>query len=97
MSTLNLRATSLLATTLFLVPAIATAAFSPAELVDATELAISMFETDQAAHEEGFVGYKAWKSGEDARVKIYVSHDGVNMEFDYLCEMHPEGLDCHEQ
>lgn len=100
MTALKNRAPALLAAfafVAFLLPSIASAAFTPAQLLDATELAMEKFSTDHAEHLDGFVGYKAWKSGENARVKFYVTHNGENMDFDYLCEMHEEGLDCHAQ
>ncbi len=88
----------LLASSILLLPGVASAEpFTPAELLEVTELAVNNFMTDHAEHAEGFTGYKAWKSAESAKVKIYVTHDGSNMEFNYLCERHEDGLDCHAQ
>ena len=72
-------------------------AFSIAELVAANSLALKDFESKQASHVAHFNGYKAWKSGEDAKVKIYVLHDGMNMEFDYVCHKHLDAMECHAQ
>lgn len=73
------------------------AAFTPTDLLDVTRLAIDQFTTDNPDHVPHFVGYKAWKSGEDGRVKIYVDHDGHAMEFDFICQKHDEGPECHAQ
>jgi hypothetical protein len=71
--------------------------FTPDELLEVTKLALDKFKVDHADHAEGFTGYKAWKSGDSAKVKIYVTHSGANMEVNYLCERHDDGLDCHDQ
>ena len=73
------------------------AAFSIADLQVGAKLATDKFETDQAAHVEHFVGYKAWKSGEEMKVKIYVNHNGMNMEFNYYCHKHDDGIECHDE
>lgn len=73
------------------------AAFSIDELHEATRAATETFVAANADHVEHFTGYKSWKSGEDARVKIYVSHDGMNMEFNYLCHKHETEIECHAQ
>lgn len=72
-------------------------AFTSTELIDATRLAVSDFETVNPDHAEHFTGYKAWKSGEDSKVKIYVDHNGHMMEFNYLCQNHDDGIECHAQ
>lgn len=73
------------------------AAFSIEELHTATKKATDAFATANPDHVEHFSGYKSWKSGEDAKVKIYVSHDGMNMEFNYLCHNHDGTIECHAQ
>ncbi len=75
----------------------ALAAFSIDELVDVTKLSLKDFTTEHPDHVEHFTGYKSWKSGEDAKVKIYVNHDGMSMEYNYLCHKHDTGLECHAQ
>lgn len=75
----------------------AQAAFSIAELHHATQLSTEAFEVANRAHVEHFAGFKSWKSGEDSKVKIYVTHDGMNMEFNYLCHKHDEEIECHAQ
>jgi hypothetical protein len=73
-------------------------AFSIADLNAATKLATDNFQTAQPDHVAHFTGYKAWLSGEEAKVKIYVSHDGMNMEFNYNCHHHEDNeLECHAQ
>lgn len=73
------------------------AAFTPAELLDVTKIAVDQFSTENPDHAPHFTGFKAWKSAENARVKIYVDHDGHAMEFDFTCHKHDEGLECHGQ
>lgn len=67
------------------------------ELQAATKLAGEDFAKNQAAHAEHFTGFKTWKSGDEARVKIYVTHQGSNMEFNYQCMKHGDELMCHAQ
>lgn len=81
----------------FVFPTLAWAAFSPAELVDVTRIALADFTEANPDHAPHFTGFKAWKSGEDARVKIYVDHDGHAMEFNFSCHRHDDGPECHAQ
>lgn len=90
-------ATAALAVSSLLAPTAAWAAFTPAELLEATKIAVDDFSTANPDHVEHFTGYKAWKSGEDAKVKIYVAHDGMNMEFNFTCHKHDDGTECHAQ
>jgi len=73
------------------------AAFSIDELHTATKTAVDMFKKDQAEHAAHFTGYKSWLSGEEAKVKVYVSHDGMTMDFNYLCHKHDAAIECHAQ
>lgn len=73
------------------------AAFNFDELQNVTKLAYDDFVVWQPDHVEHFTGYKSWLSGDDARVKVYVNHDGMNMEFNYICHKHEEGPECHRQ
>lgn len=72
-------------------------AFSIDELNKATSTATGSFQKDHADHVEHFTGYKSWKSGDDAKVKIYITHDGMSMEFNYVCHKHDTGIECHVQ
>ena len=62
-----------------------------------SKIAFKEFSTANEDHVQHFTGYKVWKSGDDAKVKIYVTHDGMAMEFNYLCHIHEEGPECHKQ
>lgn len=73
------------------------AAFSIPEVHSATSLAVQDFATKNVDHAEHFTGYKTWKSGEDVKVKVYVAHDGMNMEFNYVCHKHGPKIECHSQ
>lgn len=70
-------------------------AFTSAQLLTVTGIAVTDFETENPDHAEHFTGYKAWKSGEEAKVKIYVDHDGHAMEFNYDCHNHDGEFECH--
>ena len=74
----------------------ALAAFTINELHTATTLAVTDFVKSNPGHSDHFTGYKSWKSGEEAKVKVYATHNGANMEFNYVCHKHP-GIECHAQ
>ena len=59
--------------------------------------ALDDFKQSNPDHVQHFTGYKAWNSGEDSKVKVYVAHDGMNMEFNYLCMKHDASIACHAQ
>ena len=62
-----------------------------------SKVAFTDFSIANADHVQHFTGFKSWQSGDDGRVKIYVNHDGMAMEFNYLCHFHDEGPECHLQ
>lgn len=88
---------SILGLSLLTVSASAAAAFSIDELQSAAAAALDDFKQNNSSHIPHFTGYKAWNSGDDAKVKVYVSHDGMNMEFNYLCMKHGAAVACHAQ
>jgi hypothetical protein len=67
------------------------------ELQDATKVAVADFAAENPGHVEHFTGFKSWLSDDDARVKIYVNHNGMNMEFNFLCFKQAGGIECHVQ
>ena len=71
--------------------------FSPEQLLEVTKLAVDDFKATQGEHAEHFYGYKAWKSGGEARVKVYAQHEGATLEFNYNCHNHGGELECHAQ
>lgn len=73
------------------------AKFSIEELQTATKAACEEFKKDRPDHVKHFTGYKSWLSGEESKVKIYVTHDGMNMDFTYLCHKHDDAIECHKQ
>lgn len=74
------------------------AGMSIAEIQGTAKLAVEKFVADHADHAEHFVGYKVWKSGDESKVKVYVNHDGMAMEYNYNCHKHDDGeLECHDQ
>lgn len=73
------------------------AAFNVEELHIATKAAVSELTKAAPEHVAHISGYKTWVSAEDAKVKLYISHDGMTMEFNYLCNRHPGSIDCHVQ
>ncbi len=68
--------------------------FSPTELVQGTTVAMDVFKTENPDHMVHLSGFKTWKSGADAKVKFYVNHDGMNMEYNYLCLKHETQIHC---
>lgn len=75
----------------------AQAAFNVIEMHAATESAVVHFLKNNPAHADHLFGYKTWKSGEDVKVKVYVTHAGLNMEFNYVCHKHETNIECHFQ
>ncbi len=73
------------------------AALTSAQVLDISKIAVLDFETVNPDHAPHFTGFKAWKSGADGKVKIYVDHDGHAMEFNYLCHVHDGATECHAQ
>lgn len=68
------------------------------EMQTLTGLAIGDFGVNEPGHVQHLTGWKTWRSGADVKVKIYVTHDGMNMEFNYHCHKHGDGkLQCHAQ
>ena len=72
------------------------AAYTVDELTDVTKIALASFRAKEPGHATHANGFKSWLSGEDAKVKIYVAHDGMNMEFNYLCHKHDAKSECHD-
>ncbi len=71
--------------------------FTIAEVNGAAKLATDLFSTENPDHVEHFVGYKIWKATDQLKVKVYVDHDGMPMEFNYFCHHHEDGdLECHD-
>ncbi|MBI1861175.1 MAG: hypothetical protein HYR96_09690 [Deltaproteobacteria bacterium] len=75
----------------------AQAAFSVEDLQSAAKLGIEEFRKSQAEHFVHFIGYKAWLSGEESKLKIYVNHEGMAMDFSYVCHKHDGEIECHAQ
>lgn len=59
--------------------------FSAADLVQATQVALKIFSDASPGHVGHITGFKTWKSGADAKVKVYMTHDGMAMEMNYQC------------
>lgn len=78
------------------VPSIA-APFSVADLLSATKIATDDFAVKNPTHAPHFTGYKAWLSGDESKVKVYVDHNGMPMDFSYLCHNHDAHIECHAQ
>lgn len=71
---------------IFLVSASSMAAFNIEELQQAEGIAVADFAKENAAHLEHLTGWKTWKSDDGAKVKIYINHGGMNMEYNYACQ-----------
>lgn len=68
--------------------------FNPTELIQATTIAMDVFKTANPDHIVHLTGFKTWKSGADAKVKFYITHDGMNMEYNYLCLKQETQIHC---
>lgn len=76
----------------------AMAEFTIEEMQHVTGLAINDYTRDNADHAQHLTGWKTWKSGEDVKVKLYISHDGMTMEENFHCHKHGDGkMQCHAQ
>ena len=70
--------------------------FTIAEIGQLAKIATDKFVAENPDHVDHFVGYKIWKSADEAKVKVYVDHNGMNMEFNYHCHRHDDGdFECH--
>lgn len=74
-----------------------TIGFNPKDLVQATNSAMEVFVTTNESHLPHMTGFKTWKSGSDAKVKFYINHDGMAMEYNYLCMKHDTEIHCTAQ
>jgi hypothetical protein len=73
---------------------LAPAEFTAAELVAATQNAVKLFSETNPDHAVHLTGFKTWKSGADAKVKIYVNHNGMAMEHNFQCAQSTGGIRC---
>lgn len=67
---------------------------NPAELIQATTAAMEVFKAANPDHMVHMSGFKTWKSGSDAKVKFYVAHDAMSMEYNYLCLKQENQIHC---
>lgn len=74
--------------------AIDTNEFTPSELLEATNLSLKNLSEVKPEHVEHITGFKTWKSGTEAKVKIYVAHDNMTMDFNYLCSKQEHKIQC---
>jgi hypothetical protein len=74
--------------------AIDTNEFIPSELLEATNVALKNLTEIKPEHVEHITGFKTWKSGTDAKVKIYVAHDNMTMDYNYLCGKQENKIQC---
>ena len=75
-------------------PLFAQEGFTPADLIEATQTSVATFSEANPDHVEHFTGFKSWKSGTDAKVKVYVLHDGMSMDYNFSCAKHGELIHC---
>ncbi len=71
--------------------------FSADQLVEATQVALNEFKNSNSSHGVHLTGFKTWISADEAKVKIYVNHDGMNMDFNYLCQLQQTKVLCTAQ
>lgn len=71
--------------------------FAAEDLLEATRTAMDTFAAANPSHVQHVSGFKTWRSGRDAKVKVYVSHDGMTMEFNYGCTRQGTLVRCASQ
>lgn len=74
--------------------------FDDQKLLKVTAVAVEKFKVENPDHVDAFYGYKAWKSGEDAKVDVYMKHGTQTMTISYLCHEHENDdgtpyFECH--
>lgn len=74
-----------------------TQGFNVDDLTKASTLSITLFKETSPDHFIHLNGFKVWKSGTEAKVKIYINHDGMTMENNYLCQKHDGDVHCTAQ
>lgn len=73
------------------------AGMSVAELQTVTDLSLKDYVAANPSMQVCITGFKAWQSGDDAKVKIYMDHNGMTMDANYVCHKHDAHLECHIQ
>lgn len=73
------------------------AGMSVAELQIVTDLSVKDYVATTPGMQQYITGFKTWQSGDDAKVKIYMDHNGMTMDANYVCHMHGADLECHIQ
>jgi len=68
--------------------------FSAVELVQASQVSLKLFTDTTPDHVIHITGFKSWKSANDAKVKIYMTHDGMSMESNFHCTMNNGQIRC---
>lgn len=79
------------------IPALAAEGLAPADLLEATRISIASFEASNPDHAGHLSGFKSWRSGADGKVKLYVAHGSMTMEFNFVCAKHGEEIHCGAQ
>src|SRR4051812_3123058 len=69
-----------------LTSASAFAAFNSDQMLEAASIALQKFNAGNA-HAQHFTGFKSWQSADDAKIKIYINHNGMAMEANYTCHV----------
>lgn len=73
----------------------ANAEFTATDLLNATQTAVQAFVQANPDHAQHLSGFKTWKSGIDANVKIFAMHGGAKMEFNYICIRSGDQIRCN--
>jgi len=72
------------------------AEFSLTELQAASKTATELFASKNSGHLEFVTGFKVWKAGDDAKVRVYMTHHGSSMDVDYTCFRAAGAIDCRQ-
>lgn len=67
------------------------------QVLDAAKIAVDTFEIDRPADAARILGFKSWKSDDEAKVIIYVTSGSRTLQFKYNCHGHDNRFECHAQ
>ncbi len=67
---------------------------SLSELQAASKTATELFASKNSGHLQFVTGFKVWKAGDDAKVKVYMNHHGTAMDVEYTCFRAAGAIDC---
>ena len=80
----------------FSVPAFAQS-FTVDQLSEAGRLASNQWMGSSSSNNDKYVGFKVWRSGSEGKVKVYYKEGDQSLNVSYLCHIHDDEIECHQQ